>query len=194
MWADIRPDVVKTITTEQTAQAESIARRLHVPERRASPSGSPSRSSSQPRTPVSAATPPSSGLPSALFPGKVANPTISLNEGSPQTMRPPRGTPEAFDFLRSASPKVTPPVQRPIVDSDSTTSGDVANNSLGEPPDKVIESSVSPPEATTESTLERQVQEEVHHESTEIPASAGAEESAHEASDPGGELQPDAPQ
>ena len=36
MWADIRPDVVRSITTEQTAQAQQVARRLHVPEGRSS--------------------------------------------------------------------------------------------------------------------------------------------------------------
>ncbi|GJE84467.1 hypothetical protein PsYK624_005430 [Phanerochaete sordida] len=38
MWADIRPEVVRTITTGQTAQAQQVARRLHVPEGRSSPS------------------------------------------------------------------------------------------------------------------------------------------------------------
>src|SRR5882757_3036143 len=49
MWADVRPDVVKSIASGQTAQAQSIARRLYVPEGRASPTASPSRSSSQTR-------------------------------------------------------------------------------------------------------------------------------------------------
>ena len=31
MWADIRPDAMKTMTTEQTAQARDVAQRLHVP-------------------------------------------------------------------------------------------------------------------------------------------------------------------
>lgn len=40
MWADIRPEVVRSITTGQTAQAQQVARRLHVPEGRSStPSG-----------------------------------------------------------------------------------------------------------------------------------------------------------
>ncbi|KAG1753192.1 hypothetical protein EDB19DRAFT_1892639 [Suillus lakei] len=49
MWADLRPEVVKTISTEQTAQAQLVARRLHVPEGRTTPIGSPSRSSSTAR-------------------------------------------------------------------------------------------------------------------------------------------------
>ena len=36
MWADIRPEVVRSITTGQTAQAQQVARRLHVPEGRSS--------------------------------------------------------------------------------------------------------------------------------------------------------------
>ncbi|KAF9224366.1 hypothetical protein BS17DRAFT_779685 [Gyrodon lividus] len=51
MWADLRPDVVKTISTEQTAQAQIVARRLHVPEGRPTPvNRSPSRSSSMGKT------------------------------------------------------------------------------------------------------------------------------------------------
>ncbi|KIL00473.1 hypothetical protein PAXRUDRAFT_821671 [Paxillus rubicundulus Ve08.2h10] len=51
MWADLRPEVAKTISTEQTAQAQVVARRLHVPEGRATPvNHSPSRSSSTGKT------------------------------------------------------------------------------------------------------------------------------------------------
>ncbi|KAG1739859.1 uncharacterized protein EDB91DRAFT_1134170 [Suillus paluster] len=49
MWADLRPEVVKSISTEQTAQAQLVARRLYVPEGRMTPIGSPSRSSSNAR-------------------------------------------------------------------------------------------------------------------------------------------------
>src|SRR5882762_528536 len=45
MFADLRPEVVKTISTGQTAQAHKVARGLHVPEGRVTPSDSPSRSS-----------------------------------------------------------------------------------------------------------------------------------------------------
>jgi osomolarity two-component system response regulator SSK1 len=50
MWADLRPEVVKSISTGQTAQAHKVARRLHVPEGRTTPTSSPSRSLSRPRT------------------------------------------------------------------------------------------------------------------------------------------------
>ncbi|KAI0091875.1 hypothetical protein BDY19DRAFT_1084186 [Irpex rosettiformis] len=47
MWADIRPEVVKSITSGQNAQAQQVARRLHVPEgRSATPSGERSRATS----------------------------------------------------------------------------------------------------------------------------------------------------
>lgn len=65
MWADLRPEVFKSISTDQAAQARNVARRLHVPEGRASPSASPSRSSSVPRTARSLDTPIGSS-PSAL--------------------------------------------------------------------------------------------------------------------------------
>lgn len=53
MWADLRPEVVKSISTDQAAQAHRVARRLHVPEGRTTPSASPSRSSSVPRVALS---------------------------------------------------------------------------------------------------------------------------------------------
>ncbi|KAG1858966.1 hypothetical protein DFJ58DRAFT_715745 [Suillus subalutaceus] len=49
MWADLRPEVVKTISTEQTAQAQLVARLLHVPEGRTTPISSLSRSPSKAR-------------------------------------------------------------------------------------------------------------------------------------------------
>jgi osomolarity two-component system response regulator SSK1 len=47
MFADSRPDFVKSVSAGQTAQAQNIARRLHMPEGRVSPSP-PSRPLSQP--------------------------------------------------------------------------------------------------------------------------------------------------
>ncbi|KAH7916109.1 hypothetical protein BJ138DRAFT_996252 [Hygrophoropsis aurantiaca] len=64
MWADLRPEVVKTISTEQTAQAQIIARRLHVPEGRMTPAHSPSRSSSIGRTEAPSELPASPTVPS----------------------------------------------------------------------------------------------------------------------------------
>lgn len=47
MWADIRPEVVKNFSNGQVAQAQNVARRLHVPEGRTTPSRSPPRSRSR---------------------------------------------------------------------------------------------------------------------------------------------------
>ncbi|KAI0771992.1 hypothetical protein BD413DRAFT_475239 [Trametes elegans] len=52
MWADIRPEVVRSITTGQAAQARNVASRLHVPEGRTTPLAPRSRSPSQPRKAV----------------------------------------------------------------------------------------------------------------------------------------------
>jgi CheY-like chemotaxis protein len=46
MFADSRPDFIKSVSAGQTVQAQNIARRLHMPEGRVSPS--PSRPLSQP--------------------------------------------------------------------------------------------------------------------------------------------------
>ena len=47
MWADLRPEAAKSISMEQSTQAQAVARRLHVPEGRATPMNhSTSRSSS----------------------------------------------------------------------------------------------------------------------------------------------------
>ncbi|KAI6128406.1 hypothetical protein EDD16DRAFT_1548412 [Pisolithus croceorrhizus] len=48
MWADMSPDEEKTLSSEQSAQAQVVAQRLHVPDGRATPVGdSASRSSSK---------------------------------------------------------------------------------------------------------------------------------------------------
>ena len=44
MWADIRPEVARGFTTGQAAQAQNVARRLHVPEGRSTPTIPRSRS------------------------------------------------------------------------------------------------------------------------------------------------------
>ena len=47
MWSDIRPEVVKNFSRGQYQQTQNVARRLHVPEGRSTPStGTRSRSSS----------------------------------------------------------------------------------------------------------------------------------------------------
>ncbi|KAA1466059.1 hypothetical protein DENSPDRAFT_830804 [Dentipellis sp. KUC8613] len=78
MWADIRPDAVKSMSSGQTAQAQDIARRLHVPEGRASPVGSPSRSDSLPRTPLSAPHAAAGVSPTSLY-SKQTTTTLALS-------------------------------------------------------------------------------------------------------------------
>jgi osomolarity two-component system response regulator SSK1 len=52
MWADLRPEVVKSISSGQAVQAQNVARNLHVPEGRATPvSRSPSTARPPPDTP-----------------------------------------------------------------------------------------------------------------------------------------------
>lgn len=53
MWADIRPEVVKSISSGQAAQARDVASKLHVPEGRNTPVTPRSRSTSRPRKSVS---------------------------------------------------------------------------------------------------------------------------------------------
>jgi len=72
MWADLRPEVVKSISTGQAAQAHNVARRLHVPEGRSTPTGSPSRSLSRPRTTMLPDAPPTSIEPSSPVPSSSA--------------------------------------------------------------------------------------------------------------------------
>jgi osomolarity two-component system, response regulator SSK1 len=62
MWADLRPEAVKSISTGQAAQAHKVAQGLHVPEGRITPSDSPSRSSSRPRTTLPSDAPPGTAL------------------------------------------------------------------------------------------------------------------------------------
>lgn len=90
MWADIRPEVVRGFSTGQAAQAQNVARRLHVPEGRSTPTVARSRSPTHggagarvgggempspvkqveiggPRSAVSPDTPTSAGLSSEIF-------------------------------------------------------------------------------------------------------------------------------
>ncbi|KAI0313253.1 hypothetical protein OF83DRAFT_1065805 [Amylostereum chailletii] len=53
MWADLKPETAKSFSKGRDVQAQNVARRLHVPEGRATPTDSPSRSSSLPRSPAS---------------------------------------------------------------------------------------------------------------------------------------------
>jgi osomolarity two-component system response regulator SSK1 len=69
MWADVRSDVVKSISSDQAAQARNVAERLHFPQGRSTPS--PSRASAG-----SGTAPQTNASPPTTTPGNVA-PTAS---------------------------------------------------------------------------------------------------------------------
>ena len=78
MWADIRPEVVRSITTGQAAQAQQVARRLHVPEGRSStPAADRARSTSM------ASRRPQAEIAQAASVEKVVTPNTPLSDDSP---------------------------------------------------------------------------------------------------------------
>ena len=83
MWADIRPEVVRSITTGQVAQARDVVNKLHVPEGRSTPMAPRSRSSSTSRKPVS------------LDAAKAAAATLSKTDKAPAMASPSDGSPDA---------------------------------------------------------------------------------------------------
>lgn len=94
MWADLRPEVVKSISSDQAAQARNVARRLHVPEGRTTPSASPSRSSSVPRTALDSVRPSPSALVHATLPALSAKDDPSDSSDNPVSdsdVMPPAG-------------------------------------------------------------------------------------------------------
>nr|QDK64583.1 SSK1p [Ganoderma lucidum] len=101
MWADIRPEVVRSITTGQVAQARDVANKLHVPEGRSTPMAPRSRSSSTSRKPVS------------LDAAKAAAATLSKADKAPAIASPSDGSPD------STPKSIVKPV---VVSADATTS------------------------------------------------------------------------
>ncbi|KAI0921389.1 hypothetical protein AcW1_004617 [Taiwanofungus camphoratus] len=85
MWADIRPEVVKSISHGQAAQAQNVARRLHVPEGRSTPTGSRSRSSSLSKTMQAEGA--SAYTISTLRSEKTVTPNTPVHGGSPGASR-----------------------------------------------------------------------------------------------------------
>ncbi|KAI1789041.1 hypothetical protein LXA43DRAFT_1096766 [Ganoderma leucocontextum] len=83
MWADIRPEVVRSITIGQVAQARDVANKLHVPEGRSTPMPPRSRSSSTSRKPVS------------LDAAKAAAATLSKADKAPVLASPSDGSPDS---------------------------------------------------------------------------------------------------
>lgn len=85
MWADIRPEVVRSFTSGQAAQAQNVARRLHVPEGRSTPTVARSRSPTQIARPQAA-----DAVAPAKPSEKVAAPEIPSSKESPGVgPRPP---------------------------------------------------------------------------------------------------------
>lgn len=91
MWADIRPEVVKSISTGQTAQAQQVARRLHVPEgRSATPSGERTRGTSM------AGRRPSADNTNASIGERTS---AHVTDGSPGGADPAKGSTSALNLL-----------------------------------------------------------------------------------------------
>ncbi|KAI0693828.1 hypothetical protein BC835DRAFT_1415718 [Cytidiella melzeri] len=91
MWADIRPEVVKSISSGQNAQAQQVARRLHVPEgRSATPGGERPRSTSMAGRRIAVEntveraqhTPPTDASASAADPPKHTYPAMTASEAA----------------------------------------------------------------------------------------------------------------
>ncbi|KAI0363566.1 hypothetical protein BV20DRAFT_957970 [Pilatotrama ljubarskyi] len=87
MWADIRPEVVRSITTGQAQQARNVASRLHVPEGRSTPLATRSRSPSQSRltVPLDAAKAAAESLSKA---DKVLERSLSTSDDVPRAIPP----------------------------------------------------------------------------------------------------------
>jgi osomolarity two-component system response regulator SSK1 len=120
MWADLRPEVVKSISTDQAAQARHVARRLHVPEGRKTPSASPSRSSSVPRSAPSVDSPITVGpSPSALVHATL--PPLSAKDDLSDSSDNPVSDSDAMSSRAFRNSKITgPPPRAPPSSTDET--------------------------------------------------------------------------
>jgi osomolarity two-component system response regulator SSK1 len=119
MWADLRPEVVKSIASGQVAKAQTIARKLHVPEGRATPvgGGTRSRSSSLSKTGFDSAS-------SSMSPaGAIRNP------------RPPMVESFAQDSMPTPRPAPSPEIEPSAIDRPGApTSLPDASDSAPTPP------------------------------------------------------------
>lgn len=89
MWADIRPEVVKSITTGQAAQARDVASKLHVPEGRATPVAPRSRSPSMSQKPVSLNAAKAAATSLSMADRAPATGSLSDGDGSPESSPEP---------------------------------------------------------------------------------------------------------
>lgn len=126
MWADIRPEVVRGFSTGQAAQAQHVARRLHVPEGRSTPTIPRSRSPTQASKPQGADV--SSPAKQAVGPkGSIISPDTPSSGGSPGSFL--QQTPEGS---RSSVPTlhVQPPSTDGLGKSFCALSGSLYSNHL----------------------------------------------------------------
>ena len=95
MFADCRPDFVKSVSVGQTVQAQNIARRLHMPEGRVSPS--PSRPLSQPvvsgAVSTAAVSGPSASIPDEPTPMGSSTPSLMYKSFGGSVQEQSNGTP-----------------------------------------------------------------------------------------------------
>ena len=117
MFADSRPDFVKSVSAGQTAQAQNIARRLHMPEGRVSPS--PSRPLSQPVASGAVPTPGPQSGPDEPTPMGSSTPSLVFKSFS-SIQEALSGTPELNHGRSRKFPPFTYPNDRSI-----NTQGDV---------------------------------------------------------------------
>ena len=89
MWADIRPEVVKSITTGQAAQARDVASKLPVPEGRATPVAPRSRSPSMSQKPVSLNAAKAAATSLSMADRAPATGSLSDGDGSPESSPEP---------------------------------------------------------------------------------------------------------
>jgi CheY-like chemotaxis protein len=124
MWADLRPEVVKSISSGQAAQAQNVARNLHVPEGRATPV---SRSSSVQR-PAAPDTP-------------TASASVSRERTITETSEPPPGRVDSPLSIHSGSgsealataPPLPPNLQL-VVTEPTPTAPDIVGNTTTQAP------------------------------------------------------------
>jgi len=90
MFADCRPDFVKSVSAGQAVQAQNIARRLHMPEGRVSPS--PSRPLSQPVVSGAVSTPAS--IPDDPTPMGTSTPSLMYKSFGSMVQERANKTPE----------------------------------------------------------------------------------------------------
>ncbi|TCD62734.1 ssk1 response regulator receiver [Steccherinum ochraceum] len=133
MWADIRPDVVKTISSGQAAQAQNVARRLHVPEGRSTPTGARSRSSSLSRrnAAVQEATAKSSAAAAAILAAgaeKPATPDTPLSDDSPGQSSSKSSGNEGNSFPHLVAPPSVPPTVSVTAPTPKSSSGEAARS------------------------------------------------------------------